>query len=227
MFFCLPVLSRILDSFWHPASLRASSRPQWAPPPPPPLLNRQMQARGAGGACWRGGMKALQETGPRRSPSSPPALRRATLSTCWMWWAPSGPLWLSHTAWPALSVWTSHHVIIAQSVCFFCNVVLLTSKKGNLKCGSHLETCLLINTFVPCLSSLACSSFQEVVCSGAEGLWGHWATHQVILSYCAQKHPRQVDRISETVLFYFFQKKMFMWCLSILSIFCSCCHNRL
>lgn len=66
----------------------------------------------------------------------------------------------------------------------------------------HLETCLLINTFVPCLSSLACSSFQEVVCSRAEGLWGHRATHQVILSYCAQKHPRQVDRISEIVFFF-------------------------
>lgn len=53
---------------------------------------------------------------------------------------------------------------------FFCYVVLLISKKRNLKCVSHLETCLLINTFVPCLSSLARSSFQEVVCSGAEGL---------------------------------------------------------
>lgn len=91
---------------------------------------------------------------------------------------------------------------------FFCNVVLLISKKRNLKCVSHLETCLLINTFVPCLSSLACSSFQEVVRSGAEGLWGHRATHQVILSYCAQKHPRQVDRIAETVfVFLIFPEK--------------------
>lgn len=39
----------------------------------------------------------------------------------------------------------------------------------------------------------ACSSVQEVVCSGAEGLRGHRETYQVLLSYRTEKHPRQVN----------------------------------
>lgn len=38
----------------------------------------------------------------------------------------------------------------------------------------------------------ACSSIQEVVCSGAEGLWSHRETHQVVLSNRSEKHPGQV-----------------------------------
>lgn len=54
------------------------------------------------------------------------------------------------------------------------------------------------------ISSLpACSSVQEVVCSGAERLRGHRETHQVILPYCTEKHPGQVQ-----ALFFIFSRTM-------------------
>lgn len=100
----------------------------------------------------------------------------------------------------------------------------LTSPRNiTKKLFSHFSTCLLISTCDTCSSFPACSSFQEVVCSRAERLRGHRATHQVIFSYCPEKHPGQVCTFFFILLLHYYDFGMILTNFITPFILCSCC----